>query len=345
MASGGAPTIKEVAKLADVSVGTVSKVLNGTGSISAVVRKRVEDAAQSLGYAPHPSARSLRSGDTKMLGLLVADLSNPFFLQLVEAIEQRASAKGYSVLLYNSNEEPLREKRNLQALAAQRVDGVFVIPTFDPWPGRVVAFSALPCPIVQLDRILEGFDAPSVAIDNRMAGRLAAQHFIDLGHRRIAALTGSTEYQIARHRVEGLRTTMAANGLSFDETLLVQKLHTIDDAAAATFDVMGRKNPPTAIFSGNNHLTLGLLKGLSELELSMPDDVSIAVIDELPWAGMLAGGITTVVQPCGALADAALASILGDIAGSKVGEPRTSGATILQPDLKVRRSTGPVGNR
>lgn len=342
MASSSAPTIKEVARLAGVSVGTVSKALNGTGSISAAVRLKVENAARNLGYAPHPSARSLRSGATKMFSLLVADLANPFFLQLVEEIEQRASELGYSVLLYNSNEEPLREKRNLSALAAQRVDGVFVIPTRESWTGRAAAFAALPCPSIQVDRTLDGVDIPSVTIDNHLAGRLAAEHLIELGHHRIGILSGTLEHQIARHRVEALRSVMVEQGLTFHDARLMQKLFSVEEAKSAAIRLMKQPEPPTAIFSTNNHLTLGLLTGLSELGIRMPEDVSVVVVDELPAAGFLSGGLTTVVQPSGAIADAALASVLGEIDIRKGKRDKPVISTVLKPRLIVRNSTAHV---
>lgn len=339
MASSSAPTIKEVARLSGVSVGTVSKALNGTGSISDGVRLKIVEAARTLGYAPHPSARSLRSGATKMLGLLVADLANPFFLLLVEEIEQRASDLGYSMLLYNSNEEPLREKRNLSALTAQRVDGVFVIPTRESWTGRAVAFAGLSCPLVQVDRALDGVDAPFVTIDNYLAGRLAANHLVDLAHRKIAILSGTTEHQIARHRVEGFRSTLAERNVPFDDAQLIQKLFTVEDARQAIIPVLQQPDPPTAIFSTNNHITLGLLQGLLELGLGMPDDVSVVVVDELPWAGLLSGGLTTVVQPSAAIADAAMATVLGAI-GAKTGDATSDGtSTVLKPSLVIRKST------
>ncbi|MCY6381839.1 LacI family DNA-binding transcriptional regulator [Hoeflea prorocentri] len=339
MAASSSPTIKEVARLADVSVGTVSKVLNRTGSISEPVRKRVQDVAESLGYAPNSNARSLRSGTTRLLGLLVADLSNPFFLQLVEEIELLASNSGYSVLLYNSAEDPVRERRNIHVLSTQRVDGVLVIPTREPWQGRTAFLSNLPCPTVQVDRLVDGLDAPSVVIDNRLAGRLAAEHLADLGHNRIGVLSGKSDHAIARHRVEGIRSVFAERGVMLDETLIIRDLFAVDTAREATLRLMASAKPPTAIFSSNNHLTLGALQALSNIEAQIPQDISIIGVDELPWAGPLSGGLTAVVQPSEMIAKHAVDSILKEAKSATRQERHPDAPVVLAPRLIVRNST------
>src|SRR6478609_4718789 len=203
MSGGPLPTIHEVARLAGVSVATVSKTLNRSGKVSEGLQERVTAAAQKLGYAPHASARSLRSGATRILGLLVADLANPYFLKLVENIERLSSAAGYSVILCNSAEDPEREERHLAMLLSQRADGAIVIPTRRGWSSRQAALTNLPMPGILVDRRVEGLDLDSVTTDNVALGRLAAEHLDDLGHRRVAVIMGSPEHQIARHRLDG----------------------------------------------------------------------------------------------------------------------------------------------
>jgi LacI family transcriptional regulator len=340
MGAGGLPTIKEVARLAGVSVATVSKALNGTGSVSVVLRDRVALAARTLGYAPHASARSLRSGATRILGLLIADLTNPYFLRLVDHIERLASAAGYSVILCNSGEDPAREERNLAMLVSQRADGLFLIPTRLGWSGRAAALSGLPMPTVLVDRRLEGLGIDAVTTDNPMVGRLAAEHLHGLGHRRIGVVMGSPDHQIARHRLDGFRAALAGHGVSLDERLVAKDNFTEIDGHAAAQGLLALPVPPTAIFATNNHLALGLLRAVMDAGVRVPDELSVIAVDELPWPGLLRPGVTVVAQPSEAIAETAVAALIARIAGGRKADvgvmPRS---VLLPPRLVVGGST------
>ena len=339
MGSGPMPTIKEVARLAGVSASTVSKVLNGTGSISKPLRERVLEAAASLGYAPHPVARSLRSGSTRILGLLVADIANPFFLQLVETIEHKASQHGYSVLLCNSAEEPEREKRNLGMLVAQRVDGAFVIPTRTGWMGRVSALQSLPFPSVQVDRTLDGLECDAVVLENRLAGKLAADHLLDLGHRRIGILVGSLDHPLGRHRFEGVRSAFTERGLAFDDVYLRNNIQSDEDALLAADELLSMPTPPTAIYTTFSKLTFALLRTARMRGVHIPDQLSLVATDETPWGALIEGGVTTVVQPTEAIAEAAIKAVMANIESRRNGQPHHASTTVLTPTLIVRGTT------
>ncbi|HKV17043.1 MAG TPA: LacI family DNA-binding transcriptional regulator [Reyranella sp.] len=331
------PTIREVARLAGVSVATVSKALNDSGRVSEALRERVKAAARTLGYAPHASARSLRSGTTRILGLLVADITNPFFLKLVEHIEQLASTAGYSVILCNSGEDAEREQRHLKMLLSQRVDGILLIPVRDGWKGRVGALSRLPQPLVLVDRMLDGVEAASVTIDNGMAGRLAGEHLFQLGHRRVGVVMGSPEHQIARHRLDGFREAFATNDFALNEQLIARNCFNEEAAYRAVLSLLDRDERPTAVFATNNHLALGLLRAVMDRGLAIPEALSVVAFDDLPFASIMRPGLTVVVQPSAAIAEAAVSGLLGRIAG-RTAENDTQ-AVVLTPRLVVRGST------
>lgn len=337
------PTIREVARLAGVSVATVSKALNDSGKVSEALRERVEAAARTLGYAPHASARSLRSGATRILGLLVADITNPFFLKLVEHIEQLASAAGYSVILCNSGEEAEREERHLRMLLSQRVDGILLVPVRDSWRGRIGALARLPQPLVLVDRMLEGLETDSVTIDNRMAGYLAGEHLCRLGHRRVAIVMGSPEHPIARHRLDGFREALATVGIALDEQLIARNCFNEEAAYRAVLALLDRAERPTAILATNNHLTLGLLRAVTDRALAIPDALSVIAVDDLPFSAIMRPGLTVVMQPSVAIAEAAISGLLDRI-GDRAPEDGTR-AVVLEPRLAVRGSTAAPPSR
>ena len=343
MSGGPLPTIHEVARLAGVSVATVSKTLNRSGKVSEILQERVNAAAQKLGYAPHASARSLRSGASRILGLLVADLANPYFLKLVESIERLSSAAGYSVILCNSAEDPEREERHLAMLLSQRADGAIVIPTRRGWSGRQAALANLPMPGILVDRRIEGLDLDSVTTDNVALGRLAATHLGDLGHRRIAVIMGSPEHQIARHRLDGFRSGLAARGVTLDERLIAKDNFSEGSGHDAALRLFAQAQPPSAIFATNNHLALGLLRAITERGLSIPDDVSVIAVDELPWAGLVRPGMTVVTQPSEAIAETTVSTLLSRISDGRSGVGDDDAKSIqLQPALVVRGSTAAI---
>lgn len=346
MSVAALPTIREVAKLAGVSVATVSKTLNRSGKVSDLLQERVTDAARALGYAPHASARSLRSGATRIIGLLVADLANPYFLKLVENIERLSSAAGYSVILCNSGEDPEREERHLSMLLSQRADGAIVIPTRRSWSGRIAALSGLPVPGILVDRKLEGLDLDSVTTDNVMLGRQAAEHLHALGHRRVGIVMGSPEHQIARHRLDGFRAGFAAAGLPLDEQLIERDNFNEEEGYVAARRLLDRPDRPTAVFATNNHLALGLLRAIGDRGLSIPADISVVAVDELPWAGLVRPGMTVVTQPSQSIAEMAVATLLERIAEGRAGsDAGKSQSIVLQPSLVIRGSTTQPGER
>jgi len=346
MGAGAMPTIREVARLAGVSVATVSKALNRSGNVSPLLQERVAAAANALGYAPHASARSLRSGATRTLGLLVADIANPYFLRLVESVERLASAAGYSVILCNSGEDPEREERNLRMLLSQRADGAILIPTRIGWNGRAAALSELPVPTILVDRKLDGLDLDSVTTDNIRVGELAGGHLLERGHRRVGVVMGSPEHQIARHRLDGFRRAFASKGISLDERLIEKNNFDEPAGHAAALRLLGDPDRPTALFATNNHLALGLLRAIADVGVKVPDELSAIAVDDLPWSGLMRPGMTVVTQPSEAIAQAAVSILLSKIRTGRDGTPPDpSSALVLEPSLVVRGAVALVGSQ
>ena len=183
-------TIRDVARLAAVSVATVSNVLNSARPVAAETRERVLKAVQALGYAPHAAARSMRGRGSGLIGLIVADITNTFFTSLVQAVERAANAHGHAVVLCNSDEDPAREERHLQLLRTQRVDGIVLAATGQRSSARAAARATLRAPVVLVDRGLDELGLDAVVLDNRRAALEAVRHILGFGHRRVAMIGG-----------------------------------------------------------------------------------------------------------------------------------------------------------
>ena len=212
-----AVTIRDVAKLAGVSLATVSNVVNGTRPVAAETRARVQRAVEALGYAPHAAARSMRGGTSGLIGLIVADITNPFFTSLVQSIERAASSYGHAVLLCNSDEDVEREQQHLQLLHTQRVDGIVLAKS----PGRLAKetarlLEAARIPIVKLIRARADIGGDAVLLDDRHAAYEAVSHLVRLGYRRIGMISGKGDVSTTRRRVLGYKDALEEAGLPFD---------------------------------------------------------------------------------------------------------------------------------
>jgi len=328
-------TIRDVARLANVSVTTVSNVLNTPEKVGPELLARVRAAVDKLGYAPHAAARSLRKRSSGLLGLIVADITNPFFSELFESIELAAAARGFSVILCNSNEATEREETHLRVLRSQRIDGLIVAPTGTASMNRAALLAALEIPVVLVDRAMEGLGYDAVVLNNHRAGCEATSHIVGCGHRRIALINGPATARTAADRLQGYRETLLAAGLAFDPDLVRDAGFREQSAYEAALDLLRAEHRPTAIFIANNLMTIGVLRAIAELGLTCPDDISIIGIDDLPWAEAVAPRLTMVAQPVRAMGETALNLLVERIAGTRLGPGAT---TVLEPRLMVRNS-------
>lgn len=270
-----------MARLAGVSIATVSAVINGKNSVSSQMAGRVEDAMKALDYHPDHMARSLKTGRSQVVGMVIPDLSNPFFVELMCGVEETARNAGYSVIFSNSNEDPAQERANLAMLYSQRVGGVVLAcsdghAAYDRMTMRRF-------PIVFIDRLpVSGFSGRAVVVDNTGAACRATRHLIDLGHRDIAIIAPRTDLSNGVERIEGYRKAMQEADLPIRGEYFQQGDYSLESGLRCGLELLRMAQPPTAIFSCNNKMTLGLVQALSELEVPCPQFVSVVSFDDFP---------------------------------------------------------------
>ena len=333
-------TIKDVALRAGVSVATVSHVMNNSRAVSIEARDKVHAAIVALKYRRDGIARSLRVSQTGTIALLISDITNPFFAEMVRGIEDCVHARGktFNILLCNTEETDERERRALDMVLEKRIDGIIIVPT----GGNAELMQDLVndgLPIVLADRHLAGLQADSVIVDNRAASFAITEHLIRLGHRRIGALAANLDANSIRDRVAGYRDALASAGLPSDSSLMVGSHSSIDAAVEAGFALLDLRPAPTALFGTNNFMTLGLVRAVLERGLRCPDDISIVGFDDFPWAASFQPRLTVVEQPSFAIGQEAAGLLLDRISRKRQGPSVT---VTLQTRLIVRDSSRPL---
>ena len=339
-------TISDVAKLAGVSAMTVSRVINNSGYVGRATRSRVEAAIAELAYVPNALGRQLRSKRTKMLALVLSDIMNPFFTTIARGVEDVARGHGFSVVFCNTDESEAEEARYLLMLVQRQVDGVLLVPASTS-EKSLRMLSAHKMPVVVLDRRIRSRKADSVRSDSEAGARTLTRHLIDLGHRRIAMLTGRRSVSTSIDRVAGYRMAMAEAGLEVDDDLVRFGAYNLGDSNQADGSRMAREilaaNPrPTAIFAANNFIAFGAIRAIHEAGLRMPDDISVVAFDDLPTAWLAEPFLTVVDQPAYEIGRRGAELLLARLDGRIVGPGRE---VILPSDLIIRRSSGPPGVR
>ena len=290
------PTIREVAKKANVSTATVSHVFNNTRYVTEETRELVLEAAKFLNYQPSSIARSLSTNNTKIVGMLVVDVLNPFFAYLIQGISELLWDKGYNLLLCSTHEDPKKEKYFLQDLLERRVDGIIISPTGFDQP-IIQDFQRHEIPLVFIDRHPPEDYGPVIQTDNVKAGYMSTKHLLELGHRRIMLMTRNPFLSTVRGRMEGYRQAFAEVDIPVDEELIKVIEQRQDSAQEATVKALQMENPPTAIIATNHVITLGVLEGIKDLNIRIPDDISIIGFDDLPWYSLLTPPLTAIQHP------------------------------------------------
>ena len=322
-------TLKDVAALVGVSVATVSYVLTGRGSVSPEVSKRVREAVDQLGYRPNRKAQAMRTGFSKSIGLVIPDLTNPFFPELAQKIEGAARAAGFSVLMVDCQNQAENEAEGLGLLEQQTVDGVIWCPTGND---SMAALSKLDCPVVLIDRAVPGFDA--VHCDYLRGGALLAQHAIALGHRQVGLLSGPQDTDSARQRRQGFLAA-AAGKLDINWEVEVPFAAELNAEARAAL----QENSASLVVAANDLIAVGAVGVLGELGLQVPRDVSLLGFDNIPWSALITPRLTTVHQPVGAIAAEAV-----DMLVSKIQSPQKTVRTmvldveLIERDSAIRHS-------
>jgi LacI family transcriptional regulator len=287
-------SINEVAKLAGVSPATVSNVLTGRKPVSAKLAKKVAEAVKALDYRADPLASMLRSGDAKIVAILVPDLDNPFFTSIVSAVEQCLGKDAYEVIVASSHGDETIERSRLKALLAWRPAGLIVVPCSDDFAGRDIV-EASKTPYVIADRVTSNVNADTVSLDNEHAGRLAAAHLIELGHRNILIAASSLRLANIRQRCNGASEVFGSHGLP--DPTIVELGFDMEAGGQKLSEWFNRGSSPTAIYALTNFTTLAVLTTMAERGLALPRDISLIGFDDYAWMRARATPLTAVAQP------------------------------------------------
>jgi LacI family transcriptional regulator len=325
-------SINDVAKLAGVSPATVSNVLTGRKPVSPKLARKVEAAVKALDYRADPLASMLRSGDAKIVAIVVPDLDNPFFTSVVSAVEQCVGEDSYEVIVASSHGDEAMERSKLRAILGWRPAGLIVIPCSDAFPGNdFIAASKTPCVIA--DRVTDKLNVDTVSLDNEEAGRLAALHLIDLGHKNILIAASSASLANIRQRCSGAAEVFQSRGLP--KPAIVELGATMEGGSQRLSDWLDLHSTPTAILALTNFTSLTVLATFAERGLRMPGDISLIGFDDYTWMRARATPLTAIAQPVREMGrtlwERLSARIKGDVSPAK--------HVLLSCELKLRNST------
>jgi len=328
--------MKDVARLAGVSTSTVSAVVNQNVPVSPERKERVLRAMAALHYQPDEIARSLKKGRTKAIGVVVPDITNAFYPEVVRGVEEAAFARGYAVFLCDSQEDASRENDHLLALFSRRVDGVLLACCNDSIAYETTLELHVPC--VFMDRLPASKAEGTVSTDNVEAGSMATRHLLDLGHQRIAMIVGRLSLSPHRDRLEGFRKAMQEANLPIRDEYLVQGDVQIESGVDAARQLLGLEARPSAVIASNSKLLLGLLQVFDEEKVKVPQQISVVGFDDYAWNKYLSPSITTVAQPTFEMGRQAFGLLLQLMNRDEMTQS-TSRHLRLGAELRVRHST------
>ena len=334
----GTTSIKQVAAVAGVSVGTVSNVLNRPHLVAESTRTRVQQVIAELGFVRNESARQLRAGHSRAVGLVVIDAANPFFSDVAAGVEDELDRAGVAVLLGNSAGSPERERRYVELFEELRVRGVLIAPSGEDL-SPVEGLERLGIPVVLLDRYPDGAPFSSVSVDDVAGGRIAATHLLERGHRVLAVVGGPTALRQVRERRAGAEEAVSRAG----GALLVISTPdlTIQGGRDAADEIVLRPagERPTAVVAVNDLVAIGLLRGFTEHGVRVPDDVALVGYDDIAFAASAAVPLSSVRQPRADLGRTGAEILLAEIEAREAGRRVAPRQVRFRPELVIRRSS------
>jgi LacI family transcriptional regulator len=324
-------TLADVAREAGISVSTASRGLSGRGYVGPATRRRLLAAADRLGYVPNASARTLRHHKSRVIGVVVSDLRNPFYAGLATGVEQTLRVADYQMVLLSDNSDGAEEAAGARTFLAMRTPGVILTPVGHEATALLARHGTA---LVEVDRRLARVACDAVVVDNEHGAHAAVSHLLALGHRRIGLLVVDTDWTTDAGRLRGYRSAHEAAGVDVDERLLLR----IDPAAVdGRIGALLDREAPTAIFAANNLLAEQAWRVVRERGLRVPDDLSLVGFDDVPWMTLVEPAVTVVAQPTVELGRRAAKLVL-----RRLRDPTCETAVeCLRPSLVVRRSTGP----
>ncbi|MDG4767551.1 LacI family DNA-binding transcriptional regulator [Solwaraspora sp. WMMD406] len=322
-----------MARKAEVSPATVSRVVNGHANVDPVLADRVRRAMNELGYRPNAVARNLRRSRTTLWAVVISDIGNPFFTALVRGVEDIAQRSGFSVVLCNTDEDPTKEARYLNAVLAEQVAGVIIAPSGPQTDLDQLAAARVP--VVVIDRQLHGSRIDTVLVENEHGAELATAHLVESGYQRIACITGRRGVYTASSRLAGYRRALTAAGHHYDERLVRYADFRSDGGYQAMSELLRCQPRPDALFVANNLMTVGALECLVDNGITVPADMGVVGFDDLPWAHLVRPALTTVAQPTYQLGETA-----GQLLTERIATPDRDATTVTLPTkLQVRESS------
>ncbi len=333
-------TLKDIATKLSVSEATVSRALNDRPDVSQEMKQKVVQLAEELNYTPHELARSFRLKRTKLLGLIIRDITNPFFSHLTRSIERIASRKGYNVILCDTGQDFSKEESYIRVLVGRKVDGLILAPfergvQFD----HIIALQREQISFVLIGRILS-VETDFVVTDDVTAACEATVHLIRLGHRKIAHFTGPDHELAAERRKQGYRKALLEHGISFDENFVIPGGTALKDGSQAAEQLLALEEKPTAIFAFNDLLALGAMRIIREAGLRIPEDMAIVGFDNIEPAAYANPSLTTIAQPIHQLGEEAVKILIQRIEHRQENSQERLKQVILPCKLTVRESCG-----
>lgn len=330
-------TIKDIARRAGVSNATVSRALNEKSVVRAETRERIKKIAREMGYYPNALAQSLVTNKTKTIGLIVPDISNPFFAEISQSAEEISHQRGYSIFLCSVNQSEQKELSYLEILESKRVDG-FILASVKDDGSTIKKFMQSGRALVLINTLFQEFDCHQVVIDNIYGGYLATSHLLKLGHRRIGFVGGLQDSKVTAYRFAGYKKALEEKGIAVDASLVNHGPLQWESGYERTLKLLkNSKNAPTAIFAGNDMVALGAMWAAEEAGLSVPEDLALVGFDDLAIANYPRISLTTVSQPKRKMGEEAINLIIDELSQGQSAEKKR---IVLQPTLIVRRSCG-----
>ncbi|GAA4707981.1 LacI family DNA-binding transcriptional regulator [Brevibacillus fulvus] len=327
-------TIHDVAKLAKVSIATVSRVMSGADPVNPKTQQRVLAAMEKLNYRPNGLARNLRNLRTNVIIALMPNIQNPFFSEVIRGIEDGAREAGFHLLIGNTDGDRGKAKEYMALLDESLADGL-ILTTAQTDQAFLDEFAAHR-PIVLACEYMEGSTIPTVSIDNISAARKVVKHLLALGHRRIAHIMGPNEVILSRARLAGYRQALQQHGLEVDEMLVQEGDFSLDSGYRVTRKLLSFKRPPTAIFAANDEMAIGAIRAIREHGLQIPDDISVAGFDDLTVSSFVSPSLTTIQQPRYEIGYRSVEMLIRLIRS----EPLAQTQVVLDDSLVIRESSG-----
>lgn len=329
-------TMKDVAQLAGVSTATVSRALMNPEKVSSSTRKRVEDAVLEAGYSPNSLARNLRRNESKTIVAIVPDICDPYFTEIIRGIEDAAMEHGYLVLLGDSGQQKKRESSLVNLVFTKQADGMLLLGTDLPFDVSKPEQKNLP-PMVMACEFAPELELPTVHIDNLTSAFQAVNYLTQLGHKRIAQISGPAEATLCKFRHQGYQQALRRAGIEMNPNYCTYGDFTFEAGAKALRQLLALSEPPTAIFSHNDSMAIGVIKEAKKLGLSVPQDISVVGFDDIQFALYCDPPLTTISQPRYEIGRQAMLMMLDLLRGQEVG----AGSRLLETKLVIRESAAP----